>query len=80
LNYTITNTSTTALDQTPFRWGTLPGTIAVGSFGANTGRSYFQNRPLYWNIINQPANINFQNYKNWQTDPFANPNVIFLLW
>ncbi len=77
LNYTITNTSTTALDQTPFRWGTLPGTIAVGSFGANTGGSYFQNRPLYWNIINQPANINFQNYKNWQTDPFANPNGYF---
>ena len=77
LNYTITNTSTTALDQTPFRWGTLPGTIAIGSFGTATGGSYFQNRPLYWNIINQPANINFQNYKNWQTDPFANPNGYF---
>jgi len=77
LNYTITNTNTTALDQTPFQWGTLPGTIAIGSFGAATGGSYFQNRPLYWNIINQPANINFQNYKNWQTDPFANPNGYF---
>ena len=32
---------------------------------------------MYWNIINQPANINFQNYKNWQTDPFANPNGYF---
>ena len=77
LNYTITNTSQTALDQTPFQWGTLPGNIAIGSFGTNTGGSYFQNRPLYWNIINQPANINFQNYKNWQTDPFANPNGYF---
>ena len=75
LNYTVTNTSTTALDQTPFSWGTLPNYI--GSFGANTGGSYFQNRPVYWNIINQPANINFQNYKNWQTDPFANPNGYF---
>jgi len=77
LNYTITNTSQTAQDQTPFQWGTLPGSIAIGSFGVNTGGSYFQNRPLYWNIINQPANINFQKYKNWQTDPFANPNGYF---
>ena len=42
LNYTVTNTSTTALDQTPFQWGTLPGTIAIGSFGTATGGSYFQ--------------------------------------
>ena len=77
LNYTITNTNTTAIDQTLFQWGTLPGTIAVGSFGTASGGSYFQNRPLYWNIINQPANINFQKYKNWQTDPFANPNGYF---
>ena len=34
LNYTITNTSTTALDQTPFQWGTLTGKYAIGSFGA----------------------------------------------
>jgi TonB-linked SusC/RagA family outer membrane protein len=78
LNYTITNSNTTALDQTPFQWGTFPTTgNVIGSFGANTGGSYFQNRPVYWNIINQPANINFQSYKNWQTDPFANPNGYF---
>ena len=40
------------------------------------GGSYFQNRPLYWNIINQPADINFQNYSN-LNNPFANPNGYF---
>jgi len=74
-NYTVTSTNRTAQDQTPFSWGTLPN--YTGSYGANTGGSYFQNRPLYWNIINQPANINFQTYRNWQTDPFANPNGYF---
>ena len=49
----------------------------VGSFGTIPGGGYFQNRPLYWNIINQPANIDFKTYRNWQTDPFANPNGYF---
>jgi TonB-linked SusC/RagA family outer membrane protein len=75
LNYTVTSTNVTAEGGTPFRWGTLP--VYVGSYGTATGGGYFQNRPLYWNIINQPANINFQSYKNWQTDPFANPNGYF---
>jgi TonB-linked SusC/RagA family outer membrane protein len=75
LNYTVTSTNITAEGGTPFRWGTLP--VYVGSYGTATGGGYFQNRPLYWNIINQPANINFQSYKNWQTNPFANPNGYF---
>jgi TonB-linked SusC/RagA family outer membrane protein len=75
LNYTVSSLNQTAEDQTPFRWGTLP--VYVGSFGQNTGGGYFQNRPLYWNIINQPANIDFKTYRNWQTDPFASPNGYF---
>ncbi len=75
LNYTVTKTDVTAEDQTPFRWGTLP--VYVGSYGPTSGGGYFQNRPLYWNIINQPANIDFKSYRNWQTDPFANPNGYF---
>ena len=77
VNYTVTSTNTTAEYQTPFNWGTLPGILGTGSYGVNTGGSYFQNRPLYWNIINQPANINFQTYKDWQHNPFANPNGYF---
>ena len=75
VNYTVTATNVTAEYQTPFTWGTLPN--YTGSYGVNTGGGYFQNRPLYWNIINQPADINFQSYRNWQTNPFANPNGYF---
>jgi len=42
-----------------------------------TQGSYFQSRPLYWIVINQPANINLRDYRNWRTDPFANPNGYF---
>ncbi len=33
-----------------------------------------QNRPLYWFILNTPANIPLSNYKNWRTDLFASPD------
>jgi len=72
LNYTITNFNTTAGSGVPYKWGTTP---YIGGYAG--GGSYFQNRPLYWNIINQPANINFKTYRNWQTDPFASPNGYF---
>lgn len=76
LNYTITNTNTTAGSGVPFRWGTSPyNSTQIGGYVG--GGSYFQNRPLYWNIINQPADVNLKNYRNWQTDPFANPNGYF---
>ncbi len=72
VGYTITNTNTTAGSGVPFIWGT---TGYVGGYAG--GGSYFQNRPLYWNIINQPADINFKNYQNWQTNPFASPDGYF---
>ncbi|HVS96482.1 MAG TPA: SusC/RagA family TonB-linked outer membrane protein [Puia sp.] len=72
LGYTITHTNTTAASGVPFTWGTTP---YVGGYAG--GGSYFQNRPLYWEIINQPADVNLRNYKNWQTDPFASPDGYF---
>ena len=39
--------------------------------------SYFQDRPLYWTIINQPANVDLRNYRNWRQDPFASPDGYF---
>ena len=33
-----------------------------------------QNRPLYWFILNTPANIPLSSYKNWQTDLYASPD------
>ncbi len=75
LNYTIGNSNTTAGSGVPFNWGTIDNAYGLGGYVG--GGSYFQNRPLYWNIINQPADINFQTYRNWQTNPFANPNGYF---
>jgi TonB-linked SusC/RagA family outer membrane protein len=33
-----------------------------------------QNRPLYWFILNTPANIPLTSYKNWKTDLYASPD------
>jgi len=72
IGYTLTHSNTTAGAGVPFNWGTSP---YIG--GYTGGGSYFQNRPLYWNIINQPADVNLKNYKNWKTNPFASPDGYF---
>ncbi|MFR1446055.1 hypothetical protein ACLUYJ_21065, partial [Acinetobacter baumannii] len=54
LAYSITHTNTTPGSGVPFTWGTTD----FGG-GYSGGGGYFQNRPVYWEIINQPANINF---------------------
>lgn len=33
-----------------------------------------QDRPLYWFVLNTPANIPLSSYKNWETDLFASPD------
>ncbi len=72
VGYTLTHNNTTAGDGVPFDWGT------TGSFGGFPGGgSYFQNRALYWNIINQPADVDLRDYRNWQTDPFASLDGYF---
>ncbi len=72
IGYTLTHNNTTAGAGVPFDWGT------TGSFGGYAGGgSYFQNRAVYWDIINQPADVNLKNYRNWQTDPFASPDGYF---
>jgi len=72
LGYTLTHNNTTPGSGVPFLWG---NTGFVG--GYTGGGSYFQNRALYWEIINQPADVNLRNYRNWQTDPFASPDGYF---
>jgi TonB-linked SusC/RagA family outer membrane protein len=72
IGYTLTHSNTTPGTGVPFNWGT---TGYVG--GYTGGGSYFQNRPLYWTIINSPADVNLKNYKNWKTDPFASPDGYF---
>jgi TonB-linked SusC/RagA family outer membrane protein len=56
---------------------TTPGSFTVNGGGGTFGGSYFQNRAVYWTILNTPASIDLRDYRNWQTDPFANPNGYF---
>ncbi len=41
------------------------------------GESYAQDRPVYWSVINTPAHVDLRQFRNWETDPFANPNGYF---
>jgi TonB-linked SusC/RagA family outer membrane protein len=41
------------------------------------GSGGYQSRPLFWSVINTPANIPLTSYKNWRTDPFATPEGYF---
>jgi TonB-linked SusC/RagA family outer membrane protein len=41
------------------------------------GGSYFQDRPVYWTVINSPQHVDLRKFQNWRTDPFANPNGYF---
>jgi TonB-linked SusC/RagA family outer membrane protein len=68
-------------DYTLFRSNTTPGSFAINT-GPSTlqggyGGSYFQNRAVYWTILNTPPHIDLRDYRNWRTDPFANPNGYF---
>ena len=37
------------------------------------GSGGYQNRGLYWSIINTPANVPLTSYKDWRNNPFAQP-------
>ncbi len=73
LGYTVSHANTTAGSQVPFRWG---NTDFFGGY-PGSGGSYFQNRPVYWTVINTPANIDLRDYRDWQTNPFASPDGYF---
>ncbi len=71
VGYTITHTNTSPGTGVPF-------TSTAGNGGGFAGGgSYFQNRPVFWTIINQPAMVDLRDYKNWQNDPYANPDGFF---
>lgn len=42
-----------------------------------TGGSYYQDRPVYWTVINAPQHAELRKYRDWRNDPFANPNGYF---
>ena len=66
-----------AIDYTLQHSNTTPGAFAVNGSPSTFGGSYFQNRAVYWTILNTAANVDLRDYRNWQTDPFANPNGYF---
>jgi TonB-linked SusC/RagA family outer membrane protein len=62
------------------------GNLTMGKFTASGGITYStqninqvglgftggtQYRPVYWDVINQPANVNLKDFKNVDTDPYA---------
>lgn len=70
IGYSLTHTNTTPGSGVPF-------TSLGGGGGYNGGGSYFQSRPLYWTIINQPADVDLRKYRDWQHNPFASPDGYF---
>ncbi|MBI1780301.1 MAG: SusC/RagA family TonB-linked outer membrane protein [Sphingobacteriales bacterium] len=74
LGYTLNHTNTTPGTGVPFTYGT---TSYTGGYGATSGGSYFQNRPVYWTVINTPANVDLRKYRDWQHNPFASPDGYF---
>jgi hypothetical protein len=42
-----------------------------------TGGSYYQDRPVYWTVINAPQQADLRQYRDWRADPFASPSWYF---
>jgi len=53
-------------------------TIGYTQTNTNTaGNEFYQHRPVYWNILNTPAEIDLTNYKDVDNNKFANQNGYF---
>jgi TonB-linked SusC/RagA family outer membrane protein len=79
ISYAVTHTNTTPSTYSPFRYGStdFTGSFPINSGATSGGGSYFQGRPVYWTVINTPSFIDLRDFRNWKTDPFANPNGYF---
>lgn len=62
-------------DYTLQHSNTTPGAFGVN--GSTFGGSYFQNRAVYWTVLNTPAHVDLREYNDWRTNPFSNPNGYF---
>jgi len=71
VGYTFNHTNTTPGTNVPF------ASTAGNGGGYTGGGSYFQNRPVYFIIINQSPMADLKSYRNWQNNPLANPNGFF---
>ncbi|MEP6711791.1 MAG: SusC/RagA family TonB-linked outer membrane protein [Ferruginibacter sp.] len=66
-----------AVDYTLQHSNTTPGSFGVNGSPSGFGGSYYQNRAVYWTVLNTGPGVDLRNYRNWQTDNFANPNGYF---
>jgi TonB-linked SusC/RagA family outer membrane protein len=60
--------------------GIFRADYSMGYSQTNTdlsGDEYFQQRPVYWNVLNTPAEIDLTLYKDIVNNPFANHNGYF---
>ena len=60
--------------------GIFRADYSMGFTQTNTdlsGDEYFQQRPVYWNVLNTPAEIDLTNYKDIVNNKFANHNGYF---
>ncbi|HBE43345.1 MAG TPA: SusC/RagA family TonB-linked outer membrane protein [Bacteroidales bacterium] len=60
--------------------GIFRADYSLGFSQTNTdesGDEYFQQRPVYWNVLNTPAEIDLTNYKDIVNNKFANHNGYF---
>lgn len=74
IGYSFSHANTTpGTSRNNTEWSSTAG--VSGNYA--TGGSYFQNRPLYWIVINQPALVDLRDYRNWQQNPFASPDGYF---
>ncbi len=64
-NYTISHQNTT------------PPAFGIEGASGTFGGSYYQNRPVYWTVINTPASVDLRDYRDWRNNPFASPNGYF---
>jgi TonB-linked SusC/RagA family outer membrane protein len=44
---------------------------------STSGGDMYQNRPVYWNVLNTPAHVPITRYKDIENDPFAEMNGYF---
>jgi TonB-linked SusC/RagA family outer membrane protein len=58
------------------QWNMSYAIEKIDQVGSNT--NYDQGGyPLYWEVLNQPQNVDFSYFKDWATNPFASPSYYY---
>ena len=85
----VKTTGTIPMDKNRRTGVRLAGSRTTGIFHADytmsfsqtntdvSGGEYFQQRPVYWNVLNTPNEIDLTNYKDIDNNKFANHNGYF---